>query len=390
MGPDGRLESLRPCRPNVKTVREALKETAEKRNASFEEAATLLGTSPHQIEKDLWICAALDTLFHHMDTSHPRMVFKGGTSLSKAYSAISRMSEDIDIAFAHEDFGFTGSDDPTDPDNPIDPETRKQLRVELKETMRAHLHGAFRANLERALPDGASLVTRNRKGEKTGAYLGFAYPSLYADANDPPVIKLDFNATSPTTPAQEMAVTPYVSTALRLHHAPVSIPTMRPEKTFWDKVMVLCDITERYNDTDPASPFKRKLPRRAGRHPARHYYDLAMLCGHPRIQDALAHPETLLKMRRYARIIGWKQYTYAEPGALRIVPPGPPPLHEDQPSLREFISDDYKAMQDFFIGAQPEFDWVVEHLQHIEDTVNAPGKEQRKSRKRSGNDLSRS
>ena len=37
------------------------------------------------LEKDIWVCWALEALFK---LEHPRMVFKGGTSLSKAYELI--------------------------------------------------------------------------------------------------------------------------------------------------------------------------------------------------------------------------------------------------------------------------------------------------------------
>jgi predicted nucleotidyltransferase component of viral defense system len=48
------------------------------------------------IEKDFWVCRALDYLFHDY-TEKDHLVFKGGTSLSKAFGAIERFSEDIDL-----------------------------------------------------------------------------------------------------------------------------------------------------------------------------------------------------------------------------------------------------------------------------------------------------
>lgn len=48
----------------------------------------------------------LDLLFSGRDTGEPRLLFKGGTSLSKAYGLISRFSEDIDITVFREDIGL--------------------------------------------------------------------------------------------------------------------------------------------------------------------------------------------------------------------------------------------------------------------------------------------
>ena len=47
----------------------------------------------------------LDLLFNGRAAHEPRLLFKGGTSLSKAYGLISRFSEDIDITVFREDIG---------------------------------------------------------------------------------------------------------------------------------------------------------------------------------------------------------------------------------------------------------------------------------------------
>jgi predicted nucleotidyltransferase component of viral defense system len=57
--------------------------------------STEIGLSPAVLEKDVWVCWALKTLFE-ISQPHP-MVSKGGTSLSKAYNAMERFSEDIDV-----------------------------------------------------------------------------------------------------------------------------------------------------------------------------------------------------------------------------------------------------------------------------------------------------
>lgn len=54
-----------------------------------------LGRSPVVLEKDVWVCWVLQTLFT-MPGRLP-MAFKGGTSLSKVFKAIARFMEDVDI-----------------------------------------------------------------------------------------------------------------------------------------------------------------------------------------------------------------------------------------------------------------------------------------------------
>jgi predicted nucleotidyltransferase component of viral defense system len=68
-------------------------------------AAARLGTAVQNVEKDFWVCWTLDSLFNGLEVGGPRLLFKGGTSLSKAFGLISRFSEDIDITVFREDLG---------------------------------------------------------------------------------------------------------------------------------------------------------------------------------------------------------------------------------------------------------------------------------------------
>ena len=61
-------------------------------------AYEVLHIKKHFIEKDYWICRSLQQMARS-DANH-HAVFKGGTSLTKAYYIGSRFSEDIDVAIA--------------------------------------------------------------------------------------------------------------------------------------------------------------------------------------------------------------------------------------------------------------------------------------------------
>lgn len=60
-------------------------------------AADRSGLPAHLLEKDVWVVWALQTLFSSELGEH--LVFKGGTSLSKAYGVIQRFSEDVDLTY---------------------------------------------------------------------------------------------------------------------------------------------------------------------------------------------------------------------------------------------------------------------------------------------------
>ncbi|WP_438270337.1 nucleotidyl transferase AbiEii/AbiGii toxin family protein [Rhizobium mongolense] len=82
------------------------------RAALFGETGTVRGVANTIIEKDFWVCWTLKRLFGLQEKDTATLVFKGGTSLSKAFGAIRRFSEDIDLSFDRAELGYTGDRDP--------------------------------------------------------------------------------------------------------------------------------------------------------------------------------------------------------------------------------------------------------------------------------------
>lgn len=77
-------------RINFYTISDSEKE------AIFNAVATEQGMTPFAVEKDWWVSRTLEIIFQMDIANH--LVFKGGTSLSKAWKLIHRFSEDIDLA----------------------------------------------------------------------------------------------------------------------------------------------------------------------------------------------------------------------------------------------------------------------------------------------------
>ncbi|MBQ9003470.1 MAG: nucleotidyl transferase AbiEii/AbiGii toxin family protein [Eggerthellaceae bacterium] len=71
-------------------------EDDSKRAAIIELGVSETGLSEAILEKDLWVCYLLDYLFHRSEFKGS-IIFKGGTSLSKAFGLIERFSEDVDL-----------------------------------------------------------------------------------------------------------------------------------------------------------------------------------------------------------------------------------------------------------------------------------------------------
>lgn len=77
----------------------------------FLTTANRLGAPLINIEKDFWVCWTLNALYHRLPAGGPRLLFKGGTSLSKAYGLIDRFSEDIDVTVFRDDLGHGATRD---------------------------------------------------------------------------------------------------------------------------------------------------------------------------------------------------------------------------------------------------------------------------------------
>lgn len=89
-----------------------LRLSAADRGEVLRVAADRSGRPAHLLEKDVWVVWALATLFGA--SLGERLVFKGGTSLSKAYQVIRRFSEDVDVTYDLE-FGARSTGAPASP-----------------------------------------------------------------------------------------------------------------------------------------------------------------------------------------------------------------------------------------------------------------------------------
>lgn len=69
-------------------------DTPEHRDEAFSQAAAELGFAKAIVEKDFWVCWSLRHLFA-LPSFGDHLIFKGGTSLSKAFDVIPLLHEKI-------------------------------------------------------------------------------------------------------------------------------------------------------------------------------------------------------------------------------------------------------------------------------------------------------
>lgn len=217
------------------------------RRGLFLAAANRVGTTIQNIEKDFWACWTLDALFHQLKTAGPRLLFKGGTSLSKAYGLISRFSEDIDVTVFREDIG-----EPTSVEE-LEGLGRKKRAARLDAIRAAcqnYIDGSLRVELE-----AIAKVTMEAAGKKPDQMrvvldpddsdresLLIHYPTAVETSEYVvPSIKIESGAKSALDPHQPRTIAPYLAAdfpdgdALAI----AGVTTIDAERTFLDKVLIL-------------------------------------------------------------------------------------------------------------------------------------------------------
>lgn len=335
---------------------------AAERQKAFGKAAAKLGTTASYMEKDFWVCLVLDALYNRLPAGHPRLLFRGGTSLSKAFGLIRRFSEDVDLTVYRGDLGFADQRDPTVAD--ISNTKRKALFEELRAACSAYVLGdlkdALAACLAEIAPECRITPDKYDAAEQT---LLVRYPSLYPEHEDDyvlPTVKLEGGARSALTPSRSCSVAPYVADALPERGLQVDgIDTIIPERTFLDKLLVLHGLHCGYREAG-------RLPK-ANSRISRHYYDFAVISGTATGAAALADRDLLDDVRGHSMVAfrqAWKRLGEAVPGTLRLDP---------QPELRAVLEQDYAAMRGMMLGDAPDFGWTVEQARRAEAAVNDAG-----------------
>jgi predicted nucleotidyltransferase component of viral defense system len=151
------------------------------------QTATRMKVQPAIVEKDIWVCAVLDLIFAS-DQYRDRFVFKGGTSLSKAYGIIDRFSEDVDLIMDWQLIGYGQSGvDPWDPTRSKTQETKLAERI--NDDCQHYLQEQFGPWLRRRLSDvvttGVEIIVTEEQG------VDVRYPALFSEGYVPSRVLLE-------------------------------------------------------------------------------------------------------------------------------------------------------------------------------------------------------
>jgi predicted nucleotidyltransferase component of viral defense system len=319
--------------------------STKERRKVFEQAGSLLGFSPAIVEKDFWVTWVLGQLFESKNLKH-KLLFKGGTSLSKVFNLIQRFSEDIDLIL---DWNEVVTVDPR-----LERSKTKQDHINKQIPLQAQ--GYIKQVLLPEIKELISEICEVKIEVSDPNVININYPATFEDGYLRPEIRLEIGPLASWTPNDDYEISSFLSQVLPnvIHKATVKVKAIKVERTFWEKATILHHEANR--------PLDQVFPSRY----SRHYYDMYKLISNQAIQDnALADLNLLksvvqFKEKFYPR--AWAAYGQARPGSFKIIPP-----IERVESLKQ----DYKNMSEMLYGDIPTFSEIIKKLEEFEINLNS-------------------
>jgi len=288
-----------------------LRLSAKDRRDALGVAADQSGRPAHLLEKDVWVVWVLAALYGSPLGEH--LVFKGGTSLSKAYRVIQRFSEDVDLTYDIRAI----APDLVGGDSEALPKTRseeKRWSSEVRRRLPEWVVGTAQPVIAGALAAEGLILGIRVEGEKLFIdYEATATGSGYVA----PSVMLEFGARSTGEPASFCDIVCDASSLIKGVEFPTARPrVMHAERTFWEKataIHVFC-LQERLR----------------GDRFARHWHDVVRLDEAGLATAAVADRDLAQAVARHKGMFfaekaadhGPIDYLAAVSGSLRLVPVG--------------------------------------------------------------------
>jgi len=333
------------------------KTTPKDREALFNQTASVKGISPEIAEKDFWVCWTLHQIFNLQGLPH--LIFKGGTSLSKAFGIIERFSEDIDLVINRHQLGFTDENDPANQQGAnLRDRTIEKLKNSCREIIAGELVPRLKARIRSTLGiNGWTLeIDSNAPGGDT---LDFKYPAGISDSLTKGyvrrVVRLELGCRGDQIPCEGAKVTSYAAEAFpdQFQVPDSNVNALSPERTFWEKATIL---HREYYRVEAGKPVSERI--------FRHYHDVVVISKHQRGLSALkdlALLEQVVAHKQHFFREAAAHYELAIKGTLHLAP---------SPQLQDGLRKDYEKMREMYFGQEPDFDAVMNEIRELEDAFN--------------------
>ena len=326
----------------------------EGRTEALTRAADMSGRLGCFLEKDIWGVWSLVALCGKGEIGGD-LVFKGGTSLSKAYGAITRYSEDIDLTHDIRSIApdlVGDSPDALPPSSAQERKWTKEIRSRLADWVADVVTPYLRQKLSEVEPEGTVVC------EDTNIFVRY-FPLMPSVSYLKEEVKLEFGARATGKPCEPKQV----GCDAAVHVPEVEFPSATPrvmaiERTFWEKATAMHVYCRKGKTQDRLS---------------RHWFDLMQLdkggfadkaIADHRLGDAVAkHKGWFFREKDHQG--EWIDYSAAVAGGLQLVPDG---------EFLDTLASDYQRMTEsgmLIIDAPPSFDEVMECCEGIALRANA-------------------
>ena len=329
-------------------MNEWLKLSKKRRIEILEQVNNQSGLPIQAIEKDWWVTIVLKAIFSSKYAEH--FVFKGGTSLSKAYHLIDRFSEDIDLAIDRTFLGFEGE---------LSKTQIKKLRKASGTFIVSDLFNELKVQLQKlGIPDEEYyLVTDNEIDDTSDPHtIELQYQSIVESGDYlPQRVLIEIGSRSLMEPSESKQIESIVGSVFpdqKFVAEPFQVAVVVPTRTFLEKIFLLHE--------------EFLKPKEKIRHlrMTRHLYDLERLMDHSFGKEALADKElfqTIVVHREKYTPVRGISYEWHSPKTLKFIPPQ---------EVIELWEQDYKTMREnMFYGDSLEFDEVIQRLKELAERL---------------------
>lgn len=306
------------------------------------------GMAPFAVEKDWWVTQTLALIFEMEVGKH--LVFKGGTSLSKAFKLIERFSEDVDLAIDRSFLGFGEN-------------LSNSKRTELRKKAGEYTTGPFLEELkvkfaEKGLDEVKFKVVPVIDSDQDPRIIEIYYPNVIpAPGYLEPRVQIEVGCRSLKEPFSMQTFGSLVDEYYPKQDFAfplITIPCVNPERTFLEKIFLLHE------------EFRRPLEKIRVNRLSRHLYDVVKLSQSQYAEKAFENEElytTIVEHRhKYTRVSG-VDYNEHHPKTINPIP------------VPEKIAEweaDYKTMLEEMIYEEvpPSFQNIMEELEKLKEKIN--------------------
>lgn len=319
--------------------------------AIFNAIATEKGMTPFAVEKDWWVSRTLEIIFQMPIAEH--LVFKGGTSLSKAWKLINRFSEDIDLAIDKEFFdGYKG-------------DISKTQIGKLRKVAGAYTTGTFFEELQevfkaKGFKELSFRVIEAIDSDQDPRIIEIYYPNVVTQPTEyvMPRVQIEISCRSlrePFTVQTFGSLVDEVYAGSDFAEPLFTVPTVNPERTFLEKLFLLHEEFHR-----PAE--KMRVDRLS-----RHIYDIYHLTKAGIAEKAINDKglyETIVAHRYKFSRVGEVDYNLHNPKTLNPTPP--------QEVIAEWEADYAKMKEDMIYEEnKPSFADLINNLKELRKQLQA-------------------